>query len=166
MARTTIEIGELFLAQADRGSAAGESGVFVLSVQFQGGMHLNGPTRRHHICFQLAAQPRFECSIGARLRQGRWRSAGIDCAADAEESVDAILVAIDPGHFALALDAQGASTHACYGWPASARRRVLLSADDDCSLARTSPSAGDLRHKFTFRVDVHRLGRGAGLDMH
>jgi AraC family transcriptional regulator len=28
--------------------------------------------------------------------------AGIDCAADAEESVDAILVAIDPGHFALA----------------------------------------------------------------
>jgi AraC-like DNA-binding protein len=28
--------------------------------------------------------------------------AGIDCAADAAESVDAIIVAVDPGHLALA----------------------------------------------------------------
>jgi AraC family transcriptional regulator len=116
MART-IEIGELSLAQADGGppttltggSAAGESGVFVLSARFQGGMHLCGTPRRHHICFQLAAQPRFECSIGGRALSHSPPAgsmaicpAGIDCAADAEESVDAILVAIDPGPFALA----------------------------------------------------------------
>jgi hypothetical protein len=57
----------------------------------------------------LAAQPRFECSIGGRALSHSPPAGspvicptGIDCAADAEESVDAILVAIDPGHLALA----------------------------------------------------------------
>jgi AraC family transcriptional regulator len=117
MAATTIEIGELSLVQGDGGSpttladgsAPGESGVFVLSAQFQGAMHLSGTPRRHHIYFHTSGQPRFECRIGDRALSHAPSAgslaichAGSDCAADVEESVDAILVAIDPKQFALA----------------------------------------------------------------
>jgi AraC family transcriptional regulator len=117
MARPTIEPGELFLAQADGalpttladGGAPGESGVSVLSARFRGGMHLRGTPRRHHVYFQLSSRPRLECRIGDRALSHSPRAgslaicpAGTDCAADAEESVDAILVAIDPRNFAFA----------------------------------------------------------------
>src|SRR5215469_11366621 len=117
MAETTIEIGELSLAQADGGlpmtltdgSAPGESGLFVLSTRFQGGMHLSGTPRRHHIWFQLSPQQPFACRIDDRTLDHTPPPgslaicpAGSGCAADAEDSVDAILVAIDPRHFALA----------------------------------------------------------------
>jgi AraC family transcriptional regulator len=109
-------IGELNLAQKDggppttlaSGGAPGESGVSVLSVRFQGGLHLRATLRQHLICFQMA-QTRFDCRMANRtlLHDPHAGSlaicpAGIDCAADAEGSVDAILVAIDPGQFALA----------------------------------------------------------------
>jgi AraC family transcriptional regulator len=117
MAETTIEIGELSLAQADGGSpttltdgsAPGESGVFVLGTHFQGGMHLSGSPRRHHIWFHLSPRQRFACRIDDRTLDHAPPPgslaicpAGSSCAADVEGSVDAILVAIDPGHFALA----------------------------------------------------------------
>lgn len=114
MARTTIELGELSLAQADGGlpatladgSASGESGVFVLSARFQGALHLSGIPRRHHIWFQLSAQQRFNCRIDDHVVAHAPPAgalaicpAGSRCAAHAEKSVDAILVAIDPAHF-------------------------------------------------------------------
>jgi len=67
-----MDIGALHMAQQDEiwrrlhvrwdggtpttlaaGSAPGESGVSVLSVRFDGGMHLRATTRCHCICFQL-----------------------------------------------------------------------------------------------------------------
>jgi AraC family transcriptional regulator len=91
------------------GGAAGESGVSLLSVRFQGGVHLSATPRQHLICFQMCPQVRFECRIGGREL---WHEpsagslaicpAGVDCTADAEGSGDAFLVAIDPGRLAFA----------------------------------------------------------------
>ena len=109
-------IGDLALMQEDGGSpttlaagnAPGESGVSVLNVRFQDGLHLAARPRRHLVCFQLA-QARFDCRMaGRKLRHEPPAGslaicpAGIDCAADARGSVDVILVAIDPGRLALA----------------------------------------------------------------
>jgi AraC family transcriptional regulator len=109
-------IADLCLAQEDgcvpitlaAGSAPGESGVSLHFVRFQGGLHLSGTLRHHLICFQLA-QARFDCRMGGRtLRYDPPPGslaicpAGIDCAADAKGGLDAILIAIDPCHFALA----------------------------------------------------------------
>jgi AraC family transcriptional regulator len=113
-----MDIGELCLAQEDGdlpttlavGSAAGESGVCVLNVRFRGGFHLTATLRRHLICFQtMSPQLRFECRMADRTLSHQPPAgslaicpAGIDCAADADGSVDATLVAIDPGRLALA----------------------------------------------------------------
>jgi AraC family transcriptional regulator len=113
-----MEIGELRLAQEDgglpttlaAGNAPGESGVCVVKVRFQGGFHLVATLRRHLICFQtMAPQLRFECRMADRTLSHQPPAgslaicpAGIDCAADAEGSVDAVLVAVDPGRLALA----------------------------------------------------------------
>jgi AraC family transcriptional regulator len=111
-------IGELCLAQEDgglpatvaAGSAPGESGVSVFKVRFQGGMHLAATLRQHLICFQqMAGRLRFECRMADRMLSHEPPPgslaicpAGIDCSADVEGSVDAILVTIDPGQLALA----------------------------------------------------------------
>src|SRR5262245_64360944 len=107
---------ELVLAQADgnlpttlvAGSAPGESGVSIRFVRFHDGVHLSGTLQQHLICFQLA-QAWFDCRIGGRtLRHAppvgslAICPAGIDCSADAKGSVDAVFVAVDPRHFALA----------------------------------------------------------------
>ena len=114
-----MNIDDLCLAQEDgsppttlaAGSAPGESGVSVLNVRFRGGMHLTATLRRHLICFQwpTARQLSFGCRIAGRALSHQPPAgslaicpAGIDCAADADGSVDAILVAIDPGQLALA----------------------------------------------------------------
>ena len=111
------EVAELSLAQEDGGLAtalavgreAGENGVFVLSARFDGAAHLSATPRRHHVCFQISQQTRFDCHIGDQRLSHRPAAgsfaicpAGADYCADAEGSVDAILVAIDPGQFALA----------------------------------------------------------------
>lgn len=122
-----IAIGELHLAQADggfptmaaHGSAPGESGVSIVNVQFRDGAHFSATPRQHLIWFQTSPPVRFDCRIAGRTLQHEARAdqlticpAGIDCAADAEASSSAILVAIDPRHLALAaaeesaLDAQ------------------------------------------------------------
>jgi AraC family transcriptional regulator len=56
----------------------------------------------------MSAQPRCECRIGDRALSHSPPAgslaicpARVDCAADAEESVDAILIATDPGQLAL-----------------------------------------------------------------
>src|SRR5262245_529908 len=107
---------DLALAQEDGnspttlvvGSAPGESGVSVRFVRFQDGLHLSGTVRQHFICFQLA-QACFDCRIGDRALRHEPPAgslaicpAGIDCAADAKGSIDAIFIAVDPRHLALA----------------------------------------------------------------
>jgi AraC family transcriptional regulator len=122
-----IDIGKLHLAQADgglptieaHGSAPGESGVSIVNVRFQDGAHFSATPRQHIIWFHTSPPVRFDCRIAGRTLQHEARAdqlticpAGIDCAADADASSSAILVAIDPRHLALAaaeesaLDAQ------------------------------------------------------------
>jgi AraC family transcriptional regulator len=122
-----VDIDELHLAQANgsrptmetNGSAPGESGVSILRLRFQDGAHFSATPRQHLIWFQTSPPVRFDCRIAGRTLRHEARAdqlticpAGIDCAADAEDSSSAILVAIDPGHLALAaaeessLDAQ------------------------------------------------------------
>jgi AraC family transcriptional regulator len=108
--------GELSLAQKDggwptilaTGSAPGESGVSVLKLRFQDGAHFSATPRQHLVWFQVSPV-RIDCRIAGRTL---WHEppagslaicpAGIDSAADAEASMDALLVAIDPGQLALA----------------------------------------------------------------
>jgi len=107
---------ELALAQEDgnlpttlvAGSAPGESGVSIRLIRFRDGLHLSGTVRRHFICFQLA-QACFDCRIGGRTLRHEPPAgslavcpAGVDCAADAKGSVDAVLIAVEPRHLALA----------------------------------------------------------------
>jgi len=115
MSKVAREIG-LDLAQEDgnlpttlvAGSAPGESGVSIRFVRFRGGLHLSGTVQQHLICFQLA-QTCFDCRIGGRTLRHEPPAgslaicpAGIDCSADAKGSVDAVLIAVDPRHLALA----------------------------------------------------------------
>jgi len=109
--------GELRLTQRDgglpttfaAGAAPGESGVSVLGVRFVGGVHLAGTPQFHLVCFQLG-QARFDCRIGSRTLQHHPAAgslavcpAGMDCAADADRGVDAVLVTVDPRQLALAV---------------------------------------------------------------
>jgi pimeloyl-ACP methyl ester carboxylesterase len=138
-----IGISELSLAQQDgglpttlvAGSAVGESGVSVFSLRFHGGMHFSATTQQHLIWF--ASPVRIDCRIAGRTLRHEAPAgslaicpAGIDCGADAEESVDALLVAIDPSQLALA---------AAEGSALKARLNERLSGDDQglLDLART-----------------------------
>jgi AraC family transcriptional regulator len=89
------------------GSAPGESGVSVLSLRFDGGVHFSATTQQHLVWF--VSPVRIDCRMVDRTLRHEAPAgslaicpAGIDSAADAEESVDALLVAIDPGQLALA----------------------------------------------------------------
>jgi AraC family transcriptional regulator len=122
-----LDIHKLHLAQADgglptlavNGSAPGESGVSILDVQFQDGLHFSATPRQHLIWFLTSPPVRFDCRIAGRTLRHEAQPdqlticpAGVDCAADADASSSHILVAIDPNHLALAaaeesaLDAQ------------------------------------------------------------
>jgi AraC family transcriptional regulator len=111
-----IGTGELYLAQRDGslptalagGSAPGESGVSVLSMRFEEGAHFSATPSQHLICFQMAQLP-IECRMAGR---SLWHDppagslavcpAGMDCAADTEQSADIVVVAVHPGQLALA----------------------------------------------------------------
>ena len=110
-----LTAGELRLAQEDggppttlaAGSAPGESGVSVLGVRFRGGAHIDVKAGRHLVSF--VSRVHIECRMAGRANAEHAPTgslaicpAGIDAAADTGESVDAIIVAIDPGRFALA----------------------------------------------------------------
>jgi len=111
------EVSELCLAQAHgglptpvaAGGAPGESGVFVFQAHFQGAAHLSATPRGHHIFFQMSPKAHFECRIAGKTLSHEPPAgslaicpAGADYVADAEGSVDAILVAIDPRRVSLA----------------------------------------------------------------
>jgi AraC family transcriptional regulator len=111
-----MDIGALHMAQQDggapttlaTGSAPGESGVSVLSVQFDGGMHLLTTPRCHCICFQLAPG-RVEKRMAGRVAcyerpvgSLTINPAGYDFAADADQDLEILVVAVDPRRMALA----------------------------------------------------------------
>jgi AraC family transcriptional regulator len=117
------EISELRLTQADgslptalaTGSAPGESGVFVFGVRFHGGGHLSATARLHHICFPVSPSARFDCRIADQVLSHKPSRgcvaicpSGADYTADSDGTTEAIIVAIDPGQFALAA-AEGSS---------------------------------------------------------
>jgi AraC family transcriptional regulator len=110
-----LGISEFYLAQEDgglpttlaAGSAPGESGVAFLSERFHRGAHLSATLRRHLICFMSPVRIDYRIAsrtLGQEPPAGSLAicPVGTDWPADAEESVDALLVAIDPGHLALA----------------------------------------------------------------
>ena len=114
-ANMTIGISALYLAQGDgglpttlaTGSAPGENGVSVFSLRFRGGLHFSATPRQHLIWF--GSPVRIDCRIAGRTLRHEAPAgslaicpAGLDCGADAEESVDALVVAIDPAQLALA----------------------------------------------------------------
>src|ERR1700722_14232801 len=90
------------------GSAPGESGVSVLSMRFEEGAHFSATPHQHLVCFQMS-QLSIECRMAGR---SLWHEppagslavcpAGMDCAADTEQSADIVVVAVHPGHLALA----------------------------------------------------------------
>jgi AraC family transcriptional regulator len=111
------EISELRLAQADgslptavaAGSAPGESGVFVYGARFHGGGHISATPRLHHICFHVVPGSHFDCRIADQVLSHKPSRgcvaicpSGADYAADGEGTTEAIIVAVDPGRFALA----------------------------------------------------------------
>jgi AraC family transcriptional regulator len=91
------------------GSAPGEHGFAVFKFRFLGGAHLGATSpRRHLIWFQLS-NVFIECRRATRIFREAVPGgslaiclAGVDCSADAGQSTDAVLVAIDPGYLALA----------------------------------------------------------------
>jgi AraC family transcriptional regulator len=122
------------------GSAPGESGVFVLNARFQGGMHFSAKPRKHHIFFQVSEHAHFECRIADRMLSHEPQAGSMticpteaDYCADADRSVEAILVAIDPHHLALAaaedsaLDAQLIERFTGYDQPLLDLARDLVS---------------------------------------
>jgi AraC family transcriptional regulator len=131
-----LDIGELNLAQADggppttlaAGSAPGESGVAVLGMRFRGSAHFSATPRQHLVCFQMSPRARLDCRTADRtLRHVAPAGslaiypAGVDCAADVAGSVEALLVAVQPGRFALAAAEESA---------AGARLLVRMSGED------------------------------------
>jgi AraC family transcriptional regulator len=105
------------------GSAPGEHGLAVFKVRFCGGVHLGATTpRRHLVWFQLS-----DAFVECRRERRVFREtvpggslaiciAGVNCSADAGQSTDAVLVAIDPGYLALAAaedSALGAQLNEC-----------------------------------------------------
>ena len=116
-----MDIGALRMAQQDggapttlaAGSAPGESGVSVLNFRFDGGMHLLATPRCHCICFEMS-HVRVEKRMAGRIAHYERpvgsltiNPAGYDFAADADEDVEILVVAVDPGRMALAA-AEGA----------------------------------------------------------
>jgi AraC family transcriptional regulator len=111
------EISEFRLAQADgglptvvaAGSAPGESGVFVTRARFHGGWHVSATPRLHYVGFRLTPSAHVDSRIAGQVLSHRPSQgclaicpSGADYAADGEGSSEGIIVAIDPGQFALA----------------------------------------------------------------
>jgi AraC family transcriptional regulator len=111
------EVAELGLTQEDgglptvlaAGSAPGEHGLSVFKVRFQGGLHLGETSPQQHLVWFQLSNVFIECRRAKRNFHDTVSAgslaicrAGVDCAADARQSLDAIMVVIEPGHLSLA----------------------------------------------------------------
>jgi AraC family transcriptional regulator len=86
--------------------ASGESGVSALHVRFEGSAHFDVTMKQHLICF--VSQVRIECSRSGKVSRHNASFGslaivphGSVATAYAKESMDALLVAIDPGRLGL-----------------------------------------------------------------
>lgn len=106
-----------------RGDAPGESGVQVRHVRFHGGAHFATSSPVHLICFHVSPAAEFHCRAGGRdLRHLAGTGmcailpAGVDSTAESVETVETLVVAVDPGRLALAASETatlGAGLDAC-----------------------------------------------------
>jgi AraC family transcriptional regulator len=109
-----MEIDELAFRQADgglptrwaAGSAPGESGVAILGLRFRGAAHFHANIGYHLVGFTSAV--RIECRRGRQAVRHNATAgsfavipAGMDWSADTDESVNSLLIAIDPRQFTL-----------------------------------------------------------------
>ena len=114
------EIGEVLSAQKDgspptilaSGRAPGESGVSVVSLRFQGSAHFYGYLRQHLVAFH--SKTRIKCRAARRVlfhnaHEGSLAicPAGLDTSAEADQDLNALLVAVRPDKFALAAAEDG-----------------------------------------------------------
>jgi AraC family transcriptional regulator len=112
-----LESGNSCFAQKDgsppaalvAGSAPGESGVSILSLRFRESAHLQCTPDQHLIWFHMSPRSRFYCRIAGRslhhvVSRGSVAivPSGIDTIADTGDSIDTLLVAVQPGHLSLA----------------------------------------------------------------
>jgi AraC family transcriptional regulator len=124
MANMITATDGLYLAEAGgsppttvaAGRALGESGVSVLRVRFEGSARFDVAMTQHLICF--VSQVRIECSRFGRVSRHNASSGsfaivphGSAASAVTHESMDALLVAVDPGRLAL-IAAEGTSLEA------------------------------------------------------
>ena len=91
------------------GSGPGEHGLAVFKVRFRGGVHIEAPSPRSHLVWFQLSDLFIECRRASRVfREAVPRGslaiclAGVDCSADAGQSTDAVLVAIEPSYLTLA----------------------------------------------------------------
>ncbi len=83
--------------------APGDSGISVVRMRFQGGAHISATAGGHLVWFLASPHARLECRLEGRALLHDATSgalaicpAGMDCAADADESVDSLLIAVEP----------------------------------------------------------------------
>ena len=140
-----MESNEIYLAHEDCNSpttlsvssAPGESGVSVLRLRFPGGAYYGATLRQHLVRFQMSPKVRLDSAltwqaVGYDATVGSFAiyPAGVECAAEIKESVDALIVAIDPDRLTLG---------AAENWTLGARLTERLSGYDEAlfDLART-----------------------------
>ena len=91
------------------GSGPGEHGLAVFKVRFRRDVHIESPSPRSHLVWFQLSDLFIECRRVSRVfREAVPRGslaiclAGVGCSADAGQSTDAVLVAIEPGYLTLA----------------------------------------------------------------
>ena len=114
------EIGEILSIQKDgspptilaSGRAPGESGVSVVSLRFLGSVHFSASLRQHLVAF--ISKTRIKCRMARRILHHKAHEgslaicpAGLDTSADADQDLNALLVAVRPDKFALAAAEDG-----------------------------------------------------------
>jgi AraC family transcriptional regulator len=90
-------------------SPPGESGVSVLRTRFARDAYFSATTLQHLIFIQLSPRLWLECRMAGQILRHETRTgalaicpAGIDCSATSSSDADLLLVAVKPGHLALA----------------------------------------------------------------
>jgi AraC family transcriptional regulator len=111
--------------------APGESGVSVLRLRFPGRSYYGATLRMHFVRFQMHPRVRLDSAATWQPRCNNLKvgsfaihPAGMGCTADLNETVDTLMVAIDPRRLVLA---------AAENWALGAQLRERLSGYDDRS---------------------------------
>jgi AraC family transcriptional regulator len=110
-----IDVGDVSSAQGDgtppsvlvAGAASGESGVSIMTLNYQGSTHFTAKLRKHMIAF--ISQGPVTCRLAGKTLSHDARDfslgifpAGLDTACDRDSAMTSLLVAIDPSRLALA----------------------------------------------------------------